>query len=333
MSKISIQDISKKLNISITTVSLVLNGKADQYKISKQTQKKINDYVSKINYIPNAHARGLSSGKSYIIGYIVPDIANPFFAHIGRTIEDILAKEGYQLMISSFDEDPIKESKIINKLLSRQVDGLIVASSGKANESLNQVLESKIPLVLFDREIKNIKADYIGINNKESAYSAISQLIKNGSKKIAMITLTPDVITINERINGYYQALNEAGIEIDKSMIINADFKDLKTSIYENLNSVFNLHTDLDAIFFINNLCALNGLVVMNTYFKDKLKDFFLLSFDDIEFFEFTNPPISGIAQPRTSIAENCSNILLSKIRDPKEKPKKILLKSQINWR
>ena len=96
MRKTSIQDIAKKLQISTTTVSLVLNGKADQYKISKETQKRINDYVSKIGYIPNAHARGLSSGKSFIVGYLVPDISNPlsFQIHFEKISVTPIAKLG-----------------------------------------------------------------------------------------------------------------------------------------------------------------------------------------------------------------------------------------------
>ncbi len=233
MKKFTITDIAKKLNVSKTTVSFVLNGKGDERNISKETQKRIRDLALLLNYQPSAVAQSLKKGKTNSIGYLVPDISNLFFARIGRKIEDLLLKKGYHLFIGSTDEDPEKELELINSLMSRRVDGLIIASS--RIESIKSILKSKFPVVLFDREDENIEANYVLVENKKSMSKAVNELIGSGCSKIGLLSITPDVFSLKQRIEGYENALVANGLEVLPDLIRTVNKNEIKKSVKEQL--------------------------------------------------------------------------------------------------
>ena len=137
MKKISLADVAKSLGVSKTLVSLVLNDRGDEKGINKDTQQRVRDKVKELNYKPNQFARGLRVGKSNTIGLVVADISNSFYAKMCRSIEDHCTENGYNLIICSSDENPEKESELIQMLIDRQVDGLIISTTQKNNNDIN----------------------------------------------------------------------------------------------------------------------------------------------------------------------------------------------------
>src|SRR5688572_20519955 len=186
MRRLQLEDLSKKLGFSKTLISMVLNGKGNQYGISKKTQATVLDAIAKLNYSPHKFAKSLRTGKSYFIGLIVTDISNPFYSTIARSIEHVLFESEYNLMVCSSEENEEREKQLIEMMVNQQgVDGLIVASTFKNSEFYNQSRFTKIPIVFIDRVVPLYNGNYVVIDNYGGSLELMDHLIKNGCKKIA----------------------------------------------------------------------------------------------------------------------------------------------------
>ena len=324
MKKKSIKDIAQDLGLSKTTVSFVLNNKGDEKNISKKTQKKILDYVSEVGYQPNQIAKSLKKGKTNTIGYLVPDISNPFFAKIGRLLEDHFWEKGYHLLIGSTDENKDKETQVLNMFVNRQVDALIVASCFIQSDAIKSLLSQDFPLVFFDREDPEIEANYILVENKISMKNAVESAIDSKSQKLGLISLTPDVYSLKNRIEGYKMALANNKIDFDKELIRIVDNNNLKKGTEKELK--FLIESGVDTVVFTNNQIAVIAIWLMNTYYKDKVNDIKFVSFDNVDLFDYSMPKVISVAQPIEKIAMHTTDIIEEILRSKKSENKRIEL-------
>ncbi|MRT93692.1 LacI family DNA-binding transcriptional regulator [Ancylomarina sp. 16SWW S1-10-2] len=324
MKKKSIKDIAQDLELSKTTVSFVLNDKGDEKNISKKTQKKVLDYVKKVNYHPNQIAKSLKQGQTNTIGYLVPDISNPFFAKIGRLLEDHFWEKGYHLIIGSTDENKDKETQVLNMFVNRQVDALIVASCFIQSDTIKSLLSRDFPLVFFDREDPDVKANYILVENKISMKNAIEKTIYSGAKKLGLITLTPDIYSLKNRIEGYKMALKDNNIVFDSNLIRIVDNNDLKKTTERELRKL--IESNVDTIVFTNNQITVIAIWLMNTYYKDKVNTIKFVSFDNVDLFDYSLPKVNSVAQPIKEVTEQISKMILQIIHSKKNENKRIEL-------
>ncbi|MCT4602624.1 MAG: LacI family transcriptional regulator [Marinifilum sp.] len=324
MKKKSIKDIAHELDLSKTTVSFVLNKKGDEKNISKKTQKKILDYVKKVNYQPNQIAKSLKQGQTNTIGYLVPDISNPFFAKIGRLLEDHFWEKGYHLLIGSTDENTDKEAQLLNMFVNRQVDALIVASCFIQSDSIKSLLAINFPLVFFDREDPDVTANYILVENKISMKNAVEKAIELNSKKLGLITLTPDVYSLKNRIEGYKMALENKKIAFDEQLIRIVDNNDIQKGTEKELKTL--IESGVDAVVFTNNQIAVIAIWLMNTYYKDKVNNIRFVSFDNVDQFDYSLPKVISVAQPIDKIAKYSTEIIEDILNSKKSKNKRIEL-------
>ena len=189
MKKVFLKDIAKDLNVSKTAVSLVLNNKGDENKISQDTQRKIIDYAKTHNYVPNQLARGLSRGKSETIGLIIPNISDTFYAKVASFIEKKAKEHGYTVIFSSSNEDPKMEAELIQSMLNRQVEGLIIASTQQNQKEIRSLKNGNFPFVLFDRHYPESETDYVVVDNFGGSRIATEHLLNLGRRKIGFVTL------------------------------------------------------------------------------------------------------------------------------------------------
>lgn len=183
MKKASLNDIASALNVSETLVSFVLNGHGDAKKIGKKTQQKVLETARKLNYTPNQLARGLRTGKTHVIGLIVADISNIFYAKIAREIEKNALLHHYTLIICSSDENPEAEIKLIKILQEKQVDGMIISTCQKNARVFRDLKTAKMPFVLLDRKIPRLQSNYVGSDNFNGAFNATQKLLEEGFQK------------------------------------------------------------------------------------------------------------------------------------------------------
>ena len=272
MQRPTIQQISKELSISTTTISFILNGKADSYKISKTTQKRVLDYLEKRKFKPNAQARSLSTGKTYTIGYIVPSISDPFFAKIAKGIEDIIAPKGYQIIMASTEEDGDREKLVVRNLMSRRIDGVIVAPTEGAYPSLKEIQESGVPVVMFDRRVKNFDSHYVGVDNYEAVRKCVSRMLEHGIERIALFTIPAMAETILHRIQGYKDALKAHGIRALSSLICTIDPQNLDESLKAEFRRLSRMSPPVSGIFFTNDPHFQSGLFAPGKGFSGATK-------------------------------------------------------------
>ncbi|MBN1338493.1 MAG: LacI family DNA-binding transcriptional regulator, partial [Bacteroidales bacterium] len=313
--KVSIKDIADSLKVSKSLVSFVLNGQGNEKGIHTETQRKVIRKARELNYQPNLMARGLRLGKTNTIGLIVADISNKFYAKIARQIEKEAARNNYNLIICSTDEDPARENALIHLLRERQVDGLIISTTQKSTELFSRMKHENYPFVLIDRQLAKINTNYVGVENRDGAFRATRLLIVNGYRKIALFRISPSYLSsVREREQGYRDALKDGNIRVNSKLICEISFSNLNQQVKQALAGLKDAGIFPDAIFTVNNRIAvaiLESLGEMDLSIPD---DVALISFDDIELFRFSCPSITAIAQPVEEIGQEAVNILLQSI-------------------
>ena len=309
--RVSIKDIAKQLNISITTVSFVINGKAREKNISESLTKKVLELVAELNYQPNTLATSLRTGKTKIIGFLVDDISEPFFSGIARRIDEIASSLGYKILFSSTRNDTEKAIELLQIFKDRHVDGYIMALPEGLEEEVKKLIQTDAPVVLFDRYVQDVKTDYVIIDNLSSTYEATEHLIKNNYKKIGFVTIDTLQQQMVDRLAGYESAVKKYNLPaiVKKIKYVNS------AESIEEMIKFFKAEKQLDAVVFAANYICLDGLRTFRKLGIQIHKDMAVVSFDDFEILEFCEPPVTAIAQPLEAIAENVMKILLNKLK------------------
>lgn len=327
---LSIKNIATELNISATTVSFVLNGKAKEMHISDTLAKKILDYVKWINYKPNQTAQSLRTGKSKILVFMVEDISNSFFSKLARILEDISYQNGYRLIFCSNENDDDKSKELIELFNFRQVDGFIIVPSPGIRDIITNLIDENIPVVLLDRYFDGLDCDSVVIDNEEASFDASIELINNGFKNIAFITMASSQTQMKDRLSGYKRAIANHNLN---PMILEISYNDITNERgYEYIKDFINNHSDLDAVFFATNYLAQNGLQVFKNLNSNLLTELGIMVFDDNDMFKIYPTSISCVAQPVKEISFKVMELMLPLLngKDIKIMPQRIVLKSKI---
>lgn len=329
--KLSIVDIANSLNISKTTVSFILNGRAREKRISEELVDRVLKYVKEVGYKPNSLAKSLRTGKSNIIGLLVEDISNTFFASIARQIEDRAYKNGYKIIYSSTDNDTQKTQELIAMFRDRHVDGYIIVPPPNIEEDISGLIRDGLPVVLFDRHLPNVETDYVLVDNLFSTYNATRYLIDKGYKNVAFISIDAEQSQMLDRLDGYKKAMNESKLNINTQEL---DFFQDKKLVTSQIVDFLTEHPEIDAILFGNNRLATCGLKALRNLNKRVPEDIALISFDDYEVFELSNPPVTAIAQPIDNIADQVITILLNRLNNtPDNNKQRIILPTDLKVR
>ncbi|MFT4204829.1 MAG: substrate-binding domain-containing protein [Chitinophagaceae bacterium] len=316
----SIRDIADAMNVSISTISAVLNGKASERRISDPLRDKILQYAKKINYQPNMLAQGLRTGKSHIICMLVEDISDPFFASIAREMEKQAVTIGYKIFYSSTENQlPITES-LIQTYRDRQVDAYIIAPPPGLEKTIEALEAEQRPVVLFDRALPKIKTNSVLVDNFTGTKEATQQLIESGRKKIALVTLDSTQTQMTDRLNGYKEALKKTK---QKPLTLKLKYNRGVDDITPQLKDFFTKNADIDAILFTTNYLTASGLKALKNLEKTIPDDIAVIGYDDNTNFSLYTPTVSAVSQPTIEIAKAIKT-LLQKLLVGKSKEKDI---------
>jgi LacI family transcriptional regulator len=334
--KVSIKDVADALGVSKTLVSFVLNNKTEKHGINAETRQRVLDKIKEMNYSPNQAARGLRTGKSNAVGLIIADIANPFYSRIARSIEDQARKKGYQLLICSSDEIAEREIELIQLLSDTgQVEGIIISTTQSDAKMLGAIYKDNFPIVLIDRYFEESGIPTVIVNNEEGAYSAVEKLITNGMKRIGMLTISPSFISsVRDRVKGYKKALKENNMKFDKKLLREIPFDNLRDSVRKEVMELLSPPNKADAIFLANNNLAVAAIEVINEMGLRIPNDVALVSFDDIELFQLTQPGITAVSQPIEQMGKEAFYMLERQINGEEEnKPGRVVLETELKVR
>lgn len=334
MKPLSIKDIASKANVSITTVSFILNGKAEKMRISQKMIAKVNSIIQEVGFRPNQVARSLRTGNSKTLGLIVEDISNPFFASIARLIEDRAYKHGYKIIYSSTENDIDKAKGLFNMFKSRQVDGYIIAPMAGMEDDIKALIAEKIPVVLFDRNLNTLNTNCVMIDNLGGTYMATEYLIRKLKKKIAFVTVDIDVEQMKDRLKGYEQALLDYQMEPLEKLRIEIPFTNSAKQTTNSLKKFFKKNKEIDAVIFSTNYLAVRGLFCFREMGKTIDDHFQMIAYDDHDVFSLHSPPISVVNQPVEDIADHIISLMLKELAlvnsfEKKPDPQKIILSAE----
>lgn len=310
--KVSLKDIAREVGVSTALVSYVLNN-LKQGRISREIAQKIREVAQKLNYRPNQIAKSLKTSRTYTIGLIVADISNPFSSSLARIVEDEAEKVNYTVIFGSSDETAQKSAKLIDTLLNRQVDGLIIAPPASSVAQIEDLVKQEVPFVLLDRYFPALKTNYVILDNHGAAEKATTHLVEAGCKSIALLTYKTELEHLKERKRGYLSALKKAGMAYRRTLVKEVDISNDPREIERALKDLLeNQHPD--GLLIASNILAAYGLRYINTLPLKVPADLAIVSFDETEALDLFYAPLTYIRQPLQEMGQKATQILLEGI-------------------
>jgi len=308
--KITIQDVAKACNVSVATVSRVIN---DSGKVKENTKQLVLDTIDKMNYQPNFTGRNLRMQKTKIILILLPTIVNPFFAKLVKGMEDAARQNGYTLMMGTTYEKKEIELSYLNMLKNRLVDGVVFLDTALSKEEMCY-FGKNFSIIQCSEYYSDINVPFVSIDNEKAGYDATTHLISLGSKRIFHMSVENNSLTTIRRMEGYKRALFEAGLPFDEKNILYGNYgyhsalklveQRFKNNLYEAPDSIFAI-SDKMAAGCIKGL-ANCGLSVPN--------DVKVVGFDNIDICLMTSPEITTISQSQYEMGSTAINMLISKL-------------------
>jgi len=320
--KVTILDVARLAEVSPSTVSNLLNGRAERMKLS--TKERVEQAISQLGYRPNLAARGLKTGVAPLIGLIVPSVANPFFGIFARHVEEVSMESGYQVLLGNSGRDPISEQGYVEALWGHGVRGVILGTSPEDFMHLSALLEQGLHIVAFERPSQQIDehiSDSVGVDNVEGAYLAVSHLTALGHQRIGFVSGSLRTVNRHDRLAGYRRALDEAAIQYDETLIwqgvSDIDFGDAETMEMgrQGARELLSQPNPPTALFTINDMVAFGAYAGIRDLGLKVPEDVSIVGFDDIALTEVVDPQLTTVKQPVEDIARFAVERLLGRLQ------------------
>ena len=307
---VTIKDLARELKISASTVSRALKNHPD---ISQETKIAVNELAKKWNYQPNAVALSLKQRRSNTLGVIIPEIVHYFFSSVISGIEDVAYDAGFNVIICQSNERYEREVANAKTLLASRVDGILISISKQTKEfnHLYNLRDNNVPLVFYDRIVPGLFADQVIIDDLDASYRATKHLIETGRTKIVHFAGPQNLLIGQHRLQGYKTALEEAGIEIDNELIIEADsFEKARLAIMK----LFNRKKEFDGLFAVNDLTAIGAMQTLQKRGVKIPDDIAIVGFSDGRFSGITDPTLTSVDQHGYEMGTVATEMLLKRI-------------------
>jgi LacI family transcriptional regulator len=305
----TLRDVAKVAGVSTATVSATINQSAY---VRPELQERVRKAIAEIGYHPNGIARSLKKRSTQTLGLIISDITNPFFTALVRGVEDAANARGYALILCNTDEHLEKERAYIRLLRSRRVDGLIMAPAGAPDDYRGLSAEVNTPLVFIDRRIPFVSADAVIVDNVAGARQVVQYLLQLGHRRIGAITGLPHISTTHERIQGYRQALEGAGIALDPTLMPGGNSR--LEGGYLAARELLSGGDRPTAVFATNNLMAIGLMRAVAERGLRCPEDISVACFDDFEWASVFRPRLTTVAQPVYETGLKAAELLFARI-------------------
>lgn len=329
MNNITIYDVAREANVSMATVSRVVNGNPN---VKPATRKKVADVITRLGYRPNAVARGLASKKTTTVGVIIPDISSIFFAELARGIEDIASMYKYNIILSSSDENVDKEFHLLNTMLGKQVDGIVFMSGNITDEHVTEFKNSPVPIVLAGSVEESGQVPSVNIDYEAAAFDAVISFANNGHKKIGFVSGNLSAPINEKKLAGYKRGLKEAGLTFDEDYVVEGDYT--YDSGIESFDKFLEAEEKPSAIIVGVDEMALGIVHAAQDKGFNVPEDFEVISFDNTRLTLMVRPQITTVVQPLYDIGA-VSMRLLTKLMNKElvEGNEKVILPHRIEKR
>jgi LacI family transcriptional regulator len=318
--------VAEAAGVSIFTVSAVLNGSAV---VSDELRRRVEEAIQKTGYKRNILARGLKTGETRTVGLTVGDINNPFYTGVVSVIQQALHRAGYAVMLCCSDRDAILQAEQIELLRNRMVDGLIISPFGDDDQLRSILKDTNIPVVLIDRILEGVDCDSVVLDNRAAVMEATRYVLGLGHRRIGFISGTLESFTGRERLEGYYAALDEAGIAREDSLVQLGDFRE--EGAYDAAIQLLTSADPPTALFSSNNLMMIGTVRALRDLGLNCPEDVSVTGIDDFPWADLFRPHLTTVAQPLRAIGEQAANLLLKRLTGKTDEPARhIVLKGSL---
>lgn len=326
MKEATIKDIARRADVSISTVSRVLNG---NYPVSTEARQRVEQAMGELCYRPNAVARSLRSSRTNLVALLVPAISNRFFMEVAQGLEDEILKIGCNLVVASTNNSPERESELLETLLARRVDAVVLAPTGTSCPKLQELAERQVPMVLVDRSISQAQASEVLWNDFDAAYALTRHLIDNGHRRIAMVNVTLENSNGVNRLAGYRQAMQDAGLPLFPAYVSpsNFDFEDARGFVCE----VLALPEPPTALFCANNVMAEGALSALKEMGLAVPRDVSLVAFGNLACNRYLTPAITNAHQDGRSMGVKAGKIIRERLEQGSDEVYKVILNAPLH--
>ncbi|MDI9442233.1 MAG: LacI family DNA-binding transcriptional regulator [Bacillota bacterium] len=324
----TISDVARKAQVSKSTVSRVLNG----HSVREENRIKVMRAIKELGYSPNAQARSLTSGRTNVIGVMVPDMDGPFYGSILEGCQQTLWFHGFYMLVRSTHHEKGSEPNLVKLLWEKRVDGLIILTPREIKEKpmqevLKELVSTNFPLVIADGDIDNVNVSGVWVDNFLGGYKATNHLLQLNHRRIAIILGPEDAPEAIRRLNGYKRALKESGVPVDENLIhVAGDYL---------AESVFRIFPDImaagpTAIFATSDELAYGVLEACKQHGINVPNDLSLIGYDDVPFAKMLTPKLTTIAQPLTALGQVAAGKIARIISGEEREIAKIILPTEL---
>jgi len=319
---VTIKDIAKSANVSVSTVSRVINGLD---RVSDETRNTVLKVVKEHNYSPNKFAVSMITKKTNIIAVLVPSIVNPFYASVIQGALKVAKDAGYFTCVFSADENKVEEKLFFQNVVPQNTDGVIAVAINTEPEFYRNINK---PLVFVGRYVDGSGHDSVVIDNLKGAYDATKYLLNNGHKKIAIILGHRNYSDGKERYWGFYNAIKDSGLDIEPNYIKHGDW--IEQHGYQSTMELMSLPDPPTAIFAANNLICIGVIKALRDLNLTIGESVSLIGFGDNELADYTVPKVTIVSRPTYALGVQAAKLLIQRLKDDEHSSKKLVLETEL---
>jgi len=313
-SPVNLVQVAQRAKVATSTVSRTINQTG---KISAATQDHVRQVMREMGYKPNRVARRLraSGGKCHLIGLIIPNIQNPFFADLARGVEDVAYQNNFAVLLCNYDEDFKKQQFYLDVMQAESVDGMILSPLRESDKAITRIVGNGFSVVCVDRSLIGAAIDKVVVDNQRGAFEAVSHLLEKGHRRIGFISGPIDSSTGRERLAGYKTALAQAGVACEPTLIAHGDYRE--ESGRRLAEALLSRRSPPSALFIANNLMLIGAIETIAAKSLRIPKDIAVVGFDDLPLAAVFTPPLTIVRQPAYEVGRSAAELLLKRIEEP----------------
>jgi LacI family transcriptional regulator len=321
----TIKHVAARAGVSFTTVSHVLNGTR---RVSDSARERVERAIAEMGYAPSAVARALKMSETGIVGVLVPNITNPFFAELTRGIEDCCRRTDYSVFLCNSDDDPVRQSRYLQTLLERRVDGLLLAAAaGEAAALAQRLSAARVPTVVVDRHIAGLAADLVRVDHEAGARLAVEHLVQLGHRAIACLSGPSEFAVSRARVAGWREAMTRTGLVPEPAWLLEGDFS---AAAGYTLARQLLARGDLTAIFASNDLLAIGALRAAAELGIAVPAALSVIGFDGIDLGAYSYPALTTVGHPIRAMGESAAQVLIERIAGGPAAAREVVLPAKV---
>ncbi|WP_143527946.1 LacI family DNA-binding transcriptional regulator [Rubrobacter xylanophilus] len=306
--RVTLRDVAREAGVSIKTVSRVVNGERE---VNPETAARVSEVLSRLRYRPNELARSLKGRRSRTIGLMIADISNPFYSGCAKAVEEVARERGYAVILCASAEDAQTEREYVDLLIQRRVEGLLLVPAADGHEYLRQEQTAGLAVVALDRPIAGLPTDAVIVQNRAGTRRAVQHLIEHGHRRIAFVGAGRELYTTRKRLEGYREALREAGLE----ELVRLEAPDAPSAA-GRMRELLALNTPPTAVFAANNLITLGALQALEQAGARVPEDVALVGFDDFALAAVLRPRLTLVRQPADELGRRAARLLIDRLEN-----------------